>query len=188
MRFAPNIAWILVETDAQKTRMPELSVHGPLDEPNLHDDLGPNPVPAPRQALATGERRLLSRKSVEAFSQIEQKLRIEAGANLAGKGEVVAVVASDEQRAEADAGSLRIGESADDEFLRRFDLHLEPVLRASMFVWRATPLRDHAFPAFASCAIPRLCLVDELDALYRRLEGERLQQRAAFFDRQGGDG
>src|SRR5215471_1776578 len=114
--------------------MPELSVHRPFDEPDLHHDLGTNPVAATRQAFAFRERRLLDRKRIETRSQIEQKFRVETSADFAGECEVVAVVVADEQRAEADASALRIGEAADDELLRRFDLHLEPVLRASMFV------------------------------------------------------
>src|SRR4051812_27738694 len=108
--------------------MPELSVHRPLDEPDLHDDLGANPMAVTGQAFAVRERRLLDRESVETPSQIEQELGIEAGADLAREREVVAVMVADEQRAEADSGALRIGEPADDKFLRRFDFHLEPVL------------------------------------------------------------
>ena len=45
-------------------------------------------------------------------------------ANLAGEDKVVAVIVSNQQRAEADALSLWIGEAADDKFLRQLDLHL----------------------------------------------------------------
>ena len=125
---------------------------------------------------------------VEPRAQIEQELRVEAGADLSGKHEIAAFVVADEQRAETDARALRIGEPADDELLRRFALHLQPVLRAAMFVRRAAPLGDHAFPAFAPRALPRLLVVEQLDALHRRLEGQLLQQRAPILERQRGDG
>ena len=97
---------------------------------------------------------------IEARAQVEQQLRVEAGADLAGKHEVLAFVVADEQRAEADARALRIGKAADDELLRRLALHLQPVLRAAMLVRRAAAFRDHAFPAFAPRAFPRLVVVE----------------------------
>ena len=48
--------------------------------------------------------------------------------DLAGKDELAAVVVPHEQGTKADAGALGIGESADNEFLRRFALHLQPML------------------------------------------------------------
>ena len=53
-----------------------------------------------------------------------------------------------------------------------------------MFVRRAAALGDHAFPAFAPRAIPRLRIFDDVDALHRRGERQRHQQRAPLFDRQ----
>jgi hypothetical protein len=44
-------------------------------------------------------------EGVKALSEIEQQLRVEAGADLAGEHEVVAIVVADEQRPEADAGT-----------------------------------------------------------------------------------
>ena len=93
---------------------------------------------------------------VEALSQIQQQLRVEAGADLAGEDEVAAFVVADEQRAEPDARALRIGEPADDELLRRLAFHLQPVFRAAMLVGRAAALGDDAFPSFAARALPRV--------------------------------
>ena len=84
-----------------------------------------------------------------------------------------AVVVADEQRAQADACALRIGEPADDELLRRLALHLQPVLRAPMLVRRAAALGDHALPALAPGPLPRLRVVDQLDAPHRRPQGQR---------------
>src|SRR4051794_22360829 len=102
--------------------MPELAVHRPFDEPDLHDDLGTNPMAMARQAFAFRERRRLDGQRVETFSEFEQELGVETRADLPGKSEVVTVVVADEQRPEADARSLGICETADDEFLRGFDL------------------------------------------------------------------
>jgi len=60
-------------------------MHRPFDEPDLHDDLGLNPTAATRQPLAFRERRLLDRERVETFSQIQQELRVETGADLPAK-------------------------------------------------------------------------------------------------------
>ena len=55
---------------------------------------------------------------VEPRAQLEQQLGVEAGADLSREDQVVAVVVADEQRAEADARPLRIGEAADHQLLR----------------------------------------------------------------------
>ena len=92
--------------------------------------------------------------------QIQQEPGVEAGADFSGKDEIAAFVVADEQRAKADARALRIGEPADDEFLRHLALHLQPVFRAAMLVRRASPFGDHAFPALAPGALPRLLVVE----------------------------
>ena len=74
---------------------------------------------------------------------------------LPAKTKSLAVVVADEQGAETDARTLRIGEPAHDELLRRLALHLQPVLRAAVLVRRAAALGDHAFPSFAAGALPR---------------------------------
>ena len=79
---------------------------------------------------------------------------------LPGEDEVVALEVADEQRAEADARALRIGEAADHELLRRLALHLQPVRRAAVLVRRVAPLRDDALPALAARALPRLRIVE----------------------------
>src|SRR5262245_23618551 len=118
--------------------MPEFVAAGPLDEGDLHDDRRMHPVRAqPWQALRDGERRLRNLERVEAAAKIEQQPGVEARADLSREDQVIALVVADEQRAEADAGALRVGEAADDELLRGFDLHLEPVPGAAMFVRRA---------------------------------------------------
>src|SRR5215471_3692495 len=107
--------------------MSQLAVHRPLDERDLHDDLGLYPVRAPRQSLGSGERRRRHLDAIEARSQIAQQLRVESRTDFAGEGEIVTVEVPDQQRAEADAGALWIGEAADDQLLGGLALHLEPV-------------------------------------------------------------
>ena len=88
---------------------------------DLHDDLGAHPMARDAgRPLPVVNGGFVDLERVEPRSQIQQQLRVEAGADLSGEHEIVAVVVADEQRAEADAGALRIGESADDELLRRF--------------------------------------------------------------------
>src|SRR5687767_4637050 len=129
--------------------MPELAVHGPLDETDLHDDGRSDPVGAETgKALGLRERRLRDFERVEPRAQVEQQLCVETGADLAGKDEVLSFVIADEQGAEADARALRIGEPADYELLRRLAFHLEPQRRAPLLVGRAAALGDDAFPSF----------------------------------------
>ena len=68
-------------------------------------------------AFGEGRPREISSASSRARS-VEQQLRVEAGADLAGEDEVVALEIADEQRAQADPAALRVGEPADHELLR----------------------------------------------------------------------
>src|SRR5262245_3527699 len=123
--------------------MPQLTVHRPLDESHLHHDLRMYPVRTKlRQALGSGERRLWDLDRIESLSEIQEQLRIEAGADLSREHEVVSVVIANEQGTQTDARTLRIGEAADDELLRGLAFHLEPVLRAAVLVGRSATLGD----------------------------------------------
>ena len=114
--------------DADQPRMPELPVPGPLDERDLYDDLGAHPVRAQaRQPDAFGERRLRDLEPVQPRAELQEHLRIEAGADPPGEDEVVACEMTDEQRAEADPRALWIREAADDQLPLLFALHLQPV-------------------------------------------------------------
>src|SRR5437899_44776 len=98
--------------------MPQLAVLRPFDEGHLHDDPRLYPVrPQLRQPLRSRERRLGNLDAVESCTQLEQQLRVESCADLAGVDEVVSVIVADEQRTEADATALRIREPADDQLL-----------------------------------------------------------------------
>ena len=178
----------LVRTNAEQARVTQLAVHRPFDEADLRDHFGTDPVRAhPRQAAALRERRLRDLHRVQPGPKLEQQLRIESRSDLAREDEIVLVVVPDEQRAQSDAPALRIREAADDELLRRFAFHLEPVGRAPVLVRRAAPLRDDAFPAFAPGTLPRLPIVERRDALKRRSKRQRIQQRAPLFERQPRD-
>src|SRR5882762_4530471 len=99
--------------------MAELAVHRPLDEGDVHDDLGAHPMRAEaRQPFGPGEWRRRDFQVIKPRPEIEQHLRVETGADLPGKDEIVAVEVAEQQGAKADAASLRIGEAADDELLR----------------------------------------------------------------------
>ena len=101
--------------------------------------------PVPR-----GERRRRKREPIEPGPQRAQQRGVEAGADLAGEDQVRSLEVADQQRAEPDAAALRIGEAADDQFLRRLALHLQPVLRPAVLVGRAAALGDHALPTRAA--------------------------------------
>src|SRR5690349_14228852 len=111
--------------------MTKLVVLRPFHESDLHDDRRLDPMRAQaRQSFRNGERRLVDLDQIQLLTQVEQQLSIESSADLSRENEIILVVITDEQRAESDARALRIGEAADDELLRRFDLHLEPELRS----------------------------------------------------------
>jgi hypothetical protein len=73
---------------------------------------------------------------------------VEARADVAGVAQhAVFVMDSEQQRADAGAGTLRISEAADDEFLAPAAFELDPVGRAARHIRGVAPLADHAFEA-----------------------------------------
>src|SRR5262245_23508936 len=114
-------------THTNQSWVSQFAVRRPLDKSNLHDNLRTCPMRPPRQSLTFGERRFRDFEFVEAGAKIQEKLRIEAGADLSGEHKVVAVKITYKQRTEAHTTALRIGESTDDEFLRGLAFHLQPI-------------------------------------------------------------
>src|SRR6185436_4930000 len=110
--------------------MAQLAVRRPFDEGDLDDDLRTHPVRAhARQPDGLGERRLRDLERIEPRAELQQELRVEAGADLPGVDKVVVLAlrltlagrralssgeVADEQRAQTNASALRIGEPADD--------------------------------------------------------------------------
>src|SRR3569832_1412029 len=98
--------------------MAQLAVDGPFDERDRDFYLWVYPVrPEPWQAARFREWRFRNFDRVEPLAQIDEEPAVDAGADLAGEGELSLVVMPDEQRAEADTRALRIGEAADDELV-----------------------------------------------------------------------
>src|ERR1700738_725487 len=123
--------------------MAKLAVPRPLDEGYLGDDFGSNPMyTRARQAERSGERRFGDLERVEPRPQSAQERSVEAGPDLVGKYEVVVIEVADQQRAQAHAGTARIGEAPDHELLRGFAFHFLPERRAALLVHRVASLRD----------------------------------------------
>src|SRR5687768_3199321 len=140
--------------------MPQLAVHGPLDECHLHDNFRTHPMRAqPRQTYCLRKRRRRYLDRIEPPSQIEQKLSVEAGSDPSREYKIAAFVITDEQCAKTYSRALRIGKATNNQLLRCFAFHFEPVLRAAMFVGGAAALRDDTFPPFAAGALPRVDIV-----------------------------
>src|SRR6185503_10143845 len=135
--------------NTQKPAVPKLAVHRPLNEGNPNHDLRAHPVRAnSRQPYSFGERRLGYLKAIKSRAKLEQHLRVETGAYLSGEDKIGAFKIADQQSSQTDARSLRIRKTADHELLRRLTLHLEPVLRTPVLIYRVASLRDDALPRF----------------------------------------
>src|SRR6185369_17197957 len=99
--------------------MAQFAVHRPFDEAHLDHDLQPRPVCAQtRQPDRFGKRRLRYFEFIELSAKIEQHLRVEAGADLAGEYKVAILVVADEKRAQSNALPLRICKATDKKILR----------------------------------------------------------------------
>ncbi len=136
--------------------MPQLAVAGPFDEGDLHHDLRTDPMRAQTgQAGGARERRLRSAPSHRGVGASRAGASYRSRCRSSRQRRNRAFVVADEQRAQADARALRIGEAAHHELLRRFAFHLQPVLRPAMLVRRAAALGDDTFPALMPRALPR---------------------------------
>ena len=112
-------------THAEKSGMAELAVPGPLNEAYLYHDLRLDPVRAyARQADGFGEWRRLYFDLIELGAELEEQFRIKAGTDLSGEDKIVAVIIANQQSAQADAFSLRIGEATNYKLLGQFAFHL----------------------------------------------------------------
>src|SRR5215213_5332601 len=104
--------------------MAQFSVHSPLDECDLDDNLRFYPVRTQaRQTDRPGKRTLRNLERAEPCAEVQQHLRIEAGADLAGEHEIVAIEIPHEQRSKPDASALGVCEPADHELLCSLALH-----------------------------------------------------------------
>src|SRR5436309_574200 len=149
--------------------MAKLAMHRPLDEGDLHDDLGTHPVrPNSGQPDGFGERGFWNLERIEPRAEFHQQLHIEARTYLAGEDKIFILEITYEQRAQTDSSSLRVGEPADHKLLRRLALHLHPVRRAAMLVQRVPPLCNDAFPAFAAGPLPWFWIRQQGHALQGR--------------------
>src|SRR5438552_3720234 len=82
-------ARVLIVANTNEPGMPQLAVRRPLDERHLHDDVRPGPVCAQAwQSFRLGERRRRCLDRIEAAAQVEQKRRVETGADFPGEDEV----------------------------------------------------------------------------------------------------
>src|SRR5262249_10795336 len=128
--LAHDIRRCLVVAQAEILGVSKLAVRGPLTEPDLGDEMRPHPV---RTGLADAiaERGGVLFEPVELLAQRHERLRVEAGTDLARVAQIATFVVAHEQRAEPDATALRLGEAADDELLLGFALELQPVGTAS---------------------------------------------------------
>jgi hypothetical protein len=104
-------------------------------------------VRAPRHG-ARRERTRVGAQGFELFRNAGQGRMIEARADIAGVAQhAVVVMDPEQQRADAGARALRIGEAADDEFLAPAAFQFDPVGRAARDIAGVAPLADHAFEA-----------------------------------------
>ena len=131
--------------------MTEAPVVGPLGELDLGHERGLDPVDACGCRWPVTEGRLGDPKTLEPGSQGTDRGLREARADLSGVDErALAVVDTQEERAQAGTRPLGLGEAADDELLLVGALDLEPAAAPGRLVRLVPPLRDDALEAEAT--------------------------------------
>src|SRR6267142_1379943 len=140
--LTPDLRRLLVLTDPEIGRMPEVTVVRPLAEPDLRDEpwLDPLHVALPHAGHLRGnaERRRVAVQRLQQLQQLPDLCVVEARADVADVTELVPLVHREDERAEragAAPGAARI--AGDDELLAVLRLDLQPVARALAFLVRA---------------------------------------------------
>ena len=170
--LADDLVRVLVVAQAEEARLAQATVGRPLGEANLTDELRPRPVCAARDRSRVDERRLGRLERAYPCTEVAQRRRAVAGADLPGVTEPAVLVVADEQRTEVSAAARGLGEAADDELLLPGALQLQPILRATLAIRRIRTLGDEPLPAGpASLGEPSLGVAaPRLDELQRPLD------------------
>ncbi len=182
--ITPSSLAVSSRAHRQQAWVAELSVGGPFDERHLHGDLRAHPMGPLGQAGGPGERRIRDGQRVQPGPQVQQQLRVEAGAHLAGEHQVGAVAVADQQRAQPHPAALGIGEPADDELAGVLESSSSASAATAVLVGRTPALGDDAFPALAGRPLPGLRVLDQFHPFQRRFDRQRLQQRPPLLQRQ----
>ena len=165
--------------------MAKLAVHGPLDERDLHDDLGPRPsAPAGAAGPRLGERRLRRPRSRRAARADRAAASCRSPVpTLPAKTKSSPVVVADEQRAEAyplPCGSVKppTTKSWSPRTSSSASAATGGVRSASPGAWRSR------LPSLRAPRAPTGCGRRAAPRAPRRSERQRVEQRAALIERQ----
>src|SRR5262245_5211299 len=136
-----------------ESRLPQQAVLRPLAERDLRDELRFHPMDrlAPRR-IADGKGILRRFNLIKSVAQVEERLARVASPDLPRVCETAEfVVVAGEKRAEADAGTLRVGEAADDKLLPAEAFELHPRGTAAGGVGRVPVLCENPLFAPSTC-------------------------------------
>jgi hypothetical protein len=146
--FPGALERLLVFTKAQEGGLPKLGVARPLGEGDLCNQLWKDPDGSGNTRHRI-ERRAFDAKRPHSFGQVGKGLCRESGSHLSDKPQVLALIETDEQRAEMMALPCRMGVPPKNEFGLFSAFYLEPTLRAgTCFVERRIVFCDDPLPTF----------------------------------------
>src|SRR6267142_2587907 len=137
----------LVVPKPEESGVPQSAFRRPFGESDLGNEPWFHPMnAAPRQVIAL-ERADRCRQLGKLLAQPAQRGAVEAGPDLAGIDEPAAAVIAQQQCPETDSVPVRLGISADDEFLLADALEFQPIARSPGDVCAVSILCDHPLPS-----------------------------------------
>src|SRR5690349_10947506 len=168
--------------------MAHAALAGPFGERHFGDELRAHPM-ALHVARLVLEGRLVGLEVGELLLERAQRGVVEAGADVARVAQLsLRVVDAEQERAEAAAAALRIGEAAHDELLALRALELDPRGRSRRRVRRLGALADEALEPLVARGFQKILrrtleVLAEAHAVGLAIGEDRGEQRSALAQR-----
>ncbi len=188
--LTPNLARVLILTQALIRSLPHLLLAGPGGEADLHDEFRLHPVrPAPSFGIDRGKGTALLYERVQPVAQHGMNLLREAGTGTPRVDQLACIaVVAQQQRSDAAHAVRQINPAANDKLLLMDAFRLEPAGAAAGAVGRIGTFRKDAFGMQLASRVEDLGaiagqILAEADVV-RVLAQHGAQQALAFAQRQ----
>src|SRR5712672_2756373 len=140
----------LVVPKPEESGVPQFAIRRPFGEGDLGNEPWVHPMNATARQVIVLERADRCPQFGKLLAESAQRGAVEAGPDLAGIDKLSPAVIAQQQCPKTDSAPLRLGISADDEFLLAGALEFQPVARSLGDVCTVSILCDHPLPSMSA--------------------------------------